>query len=100
MFWARLAPPPPSPKDTSPPPPSHTHYPFRINRLPHFIFKESKFHYRYVRLCDLAISREKLLYNFANSGDSDGLMVYIWSGLGLFANYPLECGGEGGGSQD
>ena len=36
---------------------------FRLNKLPlNYISKESNLNFRYVRLCDLEISREKMLY--------------------------------------
>ena len=55
----------------------------RLNRLPHYILEESNFNFRYVRLWNLEIPREKWLNVFAKSGDPDQTPRSVASDLGL-----------------
>ena len=48
-----------------------------------YILEYSNFDFRYVRLCDLVIPREKLVELFANSGDPDQMLHSVASDLGL-----------------
>ena len=50
---------------------------------PYYILEYSNFDFRYVRLCDLVIPREKLVELFANSGDPDQMLHSVASDLGL-----------------
>ena len=54
-----------------------------LNRLSHTIYQKSNFNYRYVRLRDLHIFREKWLKLYANSGDPDQMAHSAASDLGL-----------------
>ena len=52
---------------------------FRLNKLsPHYILEESNFNFKYVRLCEADIPREKWL-NYLQTGDPDP----VASDLGL-----------------
>ena len=50
---------------------------------PHYILEYSNYDFRYVRLCDLDIPREKKGQLFANSGDSDQMPYSAASDLCL-----------------
>ena len=50
---------------------------------PHYILEDSNFNFRYVRLCDLDIPREKMVELFANSADPDQMQHSAASDLGL-----------------
>ena len=49
----------------------------------YYILKDSNFDFRYVRLCDLDIPREKMVELFANSGNPDQTPPSAASDLGL-----------------
>ena len=50
---------------------------------PYYILEDSNFDFRYVKLCELDIPREKLVELFANSEDPDQTPRYAASDLGL-----------------
>ena len=50
---------------------------------PQYTFADSNFNFRYVRLCDLDIPREKNVKLFANSGEPDQMLHSAASDLGL-----------------
>ena len=52
---------------------------------PHCILEDSNSNFRYVRLCDLDIFREKWLNNFVNNGVPDQTSRLSWSAL--FVNF-------------
>ena len=52
-------------------------------KSPHFILEDSNFDFRYVRLCDLDIPREKIVELFSNSGGPDQTPRNAASDLGL-----------------
>ena len=57
---------------------------FRLNIFSHSLYRKN-FNFRYVGLCDLDISREKLAKLFANSGDPDQTSFCgVWSGNAPF----------------
>ena len=57
---------------------------FRLTK-PHYILEESNFNFRYIKLCDLDIPREKrkMAKLFANRGDPDQMSHSVVSHLGL-----------------
>ena len=48
-----------------------------------YTLEDSNFDFRYVRLCNLDILREKMVELFANSGDPDQMLHSVASDLGL-----------------
>ena len=61
----------------------------RLNELLHIIYWKSNFDFRYVRLCDLNISREKWL-NYLQTVDLIRChILHVWTGSALFANKPF-----------
>ena len=55
---------------------------FRLNIFSHSLYRKN-FNFRYVGLCDLDISSEKLAKLFANSGDPDQTSYSVVSDLGM-----------------
>ena len=56
----------------------------RLNELPHTQYMEdSNFNFRYVRLCDIDIPKEKMVEVFANCGDPNQTLHFAASDLGL-----------------
>ena len=58
----------------------------RLHELPHippYMYEDSNFDFRYVRLCDLGVHRKKMVELFANNGDPDQTPHSAASDLGL-----------------
>ena len=55
---------------------------FRLNKLPHYMWKESNFNCRYVRLCYLDIPGEKNVKLLANCGFSDQTLCGLQTEIG------------------
>ena len=53
------------------------------------MLEESSFNFKYVRLCDLDITREKWLNNWQTVETDEATFWGIWSGTVLFASYPF-----------
>ena len=58
-------------------------FPLTHKRLPLYILEESIFDFRYIRLYDVDILKDKWVEIFANSGDLDQMPLSAASDLGL-----------------